>query len=301
LSLPDYEPMLATPWPAPFDDDGWWFEVKWDGYRAIVGNDGGRIRARSRRGLDLLDRFPELRSAPIPEGVVVDAEVIAFDDQGVPSFSLLQSGTPTNLVVFDLLYRDEDLTSRPYEQRRVALEGLALPGPILVPEPTRREGRALFQAVAGKGLEGIVGKRSGSRYQPGRRSPDWRKVAVRHRLRAVVGGYLPGEGSRAATFGSLLVGLNDDQGLRWIGAVGSGFDQRTLGAIHDALRRLERPTSPFSGPVTLPGPKEWVEPSIVIAVEYKEMTRDGRLRAPVFKGVEAADPETVTWAEETPV
>jgi bifunctional non-homologous end joining protein LigD len=300
LSLPDFEPMLATPWPAPFDDDDWWFEVKWDGYRTVMGNDGGRIRARSRRGLDMLDRFPELRSAPIPEGVIVDGEVVAFDDHGVPSFSLLQAGSPTNLVVFDLLYQGEDLTGRPYEDRRDALERLALPSPVLVPESTRGEGTALFEAVAEKGLEGIVGKRSGSRYLPGRRSPDWRKVAVRHQLRAVVGGYLAGDGSRAATFGSLLVGLHDVDGLRWIGAVGSGFDSRALGAISAALRSLERPTSPFSDPVTLPGKKTWVEPSIVITVEYKEWTREGRVRAPVFKGVEVADPESVTWAEEAP-
>lgn len=301
MSLPDYQPMLATPWPEAFDDDGWWFEVKWDGYRAIVGNDSGRIRARSRRGLDLLDRFPELRRLPIPEGVVVDGEVIAFDDEGRPSFQLLQEGRPVNLVVFDVLHRDgRDLTGLGYEDRREVLGSLALPSPVLVPEPTRGEGRALFEAARQKGLEGVVAKKAGSRYRPGKRSPDWRKVPVKQRLRAVVGGWLAGEGARASTFGSLLVGLYDGGDLRWIGAVGSGFDDRTLQAIHAKLKESERPTSPFANPVSLPGKKTWVEPEMAVAVEFKEWTRDDRLRAPVFKGIEIADPGTVTWESERP-
>ncbi len=300
MSLPDYQPMLATPWPAAFDDDGWWFEVKWDGYRVVVANDGGRIRARSRRGLDLLSRFPEVSTLPLPEGVVLDGEVIAFDDDGRPSFSLLQTGAPVNLIVFDVLYRAGDLTGLPYEDRREILETLGLPSPIVVPEPTRGSGLALYEAVRQSGLEGIVAKKAGSKYLPGRRSPDWRKVPVKRRLRAVVGGYLAGEGSRASTFGSLLLGLYDGDELRWIGAAGSGFDGRSLESVHASLRRIERPDSPFSNPVTVPGRKTWVEPEIVVAVEFKEWTRYNRLRAPVFKGVELADPSTVTWEAERP-
>lgn len=292
--------MLATLWPAAFDDDGWWFEVKWDGYRAIVSRDGGRIRARSRRGLDLLGRFPEVAGLPLPEGVVLDGEVIAFDEEGRPSFSLLQTGAPTNLIVFDVLYRGGDLTSLPYEERREVLESLGLPPPIVVPEPTRGSGEALFEAARQSGLEGIVAKKAGSRYQPGRRSPDWRKVPVKHSLRAVVGGYLAGEGSRASTFGSLLLGLYDGDDLRWIGAAGSGFDGRSLESVYSSLRKIERLNSPFANPVTVPGKKTWVEPEMVVAVEFKEWTRDNRLRAPVFKGVEISDPSTATWEEEGP-
>lgn len=300
MSLPDYQPMLATPWPATFDDEGWWFEVKWDGYRVIVGNDGGRIRARSRRGLDLLGRFPEVARLPLPEGVVLDGEVVAFDEDGKPSFSLLQTGAPANLVVFDVLYRDRDLTGLTYEDRKGVLGDLGLPSPILVPEPTRGSGIALFDVAQRSGLEGVVGKKSGSRYHPGRRSHDWRKVAVRHRLRAVVGGYLAGEGSRASTFGSLLLGLHDGDDLAWVGAVGSGFDGRSLESVCKSLQKIVRPDSPFSNPVTVPGKKTWVDPEMVVAVEFKEWTRDNRLRAPVFKGVEIADPSTVTWAVEGP-
>lgn len=303
--------MLATRWPTAFDDDDWWFEVKWDGYRAIVGSANGRVRARSRRGLDLTGPFPELNGLDIPDGVVVDGEVTAFDEQGLPSFSLLQKRTGfggrgtgaavgVNLVVFDVLFRREDLTSFPYEERRSILDDLSLESPIVVPEPTPGNGTGLYEAVQERGMEGVVGKRLGSPYQPGRRSPDWRKVSVRRQVRAVVGGFLLGEGGRARTFGSLLVGLYEPAGLRWIASVGSGFDEGALQAFHEALVQLERPDSPFSNEVIVPGTPKWVEPGIVISVEYKEWTHDAHLRAPVYKGIEIADPETVTWEEEGP-
>jgi bifunctional non-homologous end joining protein LigD len=298
LRLPEYEPMLATSWPAPFDDPDWWFEVKWDGYRAIVGSEQGRVRARSRRGLDLTGRFPELSGLAVPDGVVLDGEIVAFDDDGRPSFSSIQTGVPVNLIVFDVLFHGEDVTALPYEGRRAILEGLDLGPPMVVPEPTREHGVDLFEAVKAQGLEGIVGKRAGSPYLPGRRTPDWRKVAVRHRLRAVVGGYTRGEGSRAHTFGSVLVGVHAEEGLRWIGAVGSGFTEATLAAFTPALRELERDSSPFVNRVVPLGPPVWVEPAIVVSVEYKEWTHDGHLRAPVFKGVDQSDPDTVTWESE---
>lgn len=312
MSLPTYRPMLATPWDKPFDDDGWWFEIKWDGYRGIVGNDGGRIRATSRRGLDLTGAFPELNNLSLPPDVVVDGEVVAFDDDGRPSFSALQTRTgfggkrtgeprPTTYVAYDLLYQGRPLIDLPYEERRARLGALELPLPILDPEPTQGAGVALFDAVQERGIEGIVGKKLGSRYFPGRRSAEWRKVSVRSRVRAVVGGYLPGEGSRASTFGSVLVGLYAEDGLRFIGAVGSGFDEATLKAFKASLVELERPTTPFVNKVVVQrGRPVWVEPGIVVSVEYKEWTHDDHLRAPVFKGVEIADPASVTWAEERP-
>jgi bifunctional non-homologous end joining protein LigD len=305
--------MLAGRRAKPFDDEKWWFEVKWDGYRAVVGSESGVVRARSRRGLDLLGPFPELRSVEIPDGVVVDGEIVAFDDDGVPSFSLLQrrtgfggSGTGAkvgvNLVVFDILFRGVSLTDLPYEERRSLLDDLDLAPPIIVPEPTPGTGVSLFAAVEERGMEGIVAKRLGSRYLPGRRSEDWLKISVRHTLRAVVGGYLPGDGGRASTFGSVLVGLYQPAGLRWIGAVGSGFNETSLRAFNEAMRQIHRPESPFINDVVVPGPSRpvWVEPAIVIDVEYKEWTHDDHLRAPVYKGIELADPETVTWAEEGP-
>lgn len=305
--------MLAGRRAKPFDDESWWFEVKWDGYRAVVGAEGGVVRARSRRGLDLLGPFPELRTVEIPDGVIVDGEIVAFDPDGVPSFSLLQrrtgfGGTGTgakvgvNLVVFDVLFHGSSVVDLAYEERRGLLERLELAPPIIVPEPMQGRGTSLYAAVEERGMEGIVAKKAGSRYLPGRRSDDWLKISVRHTLRAVVGGYLPGDGGRASTFGSLLMGLYEPHGLRWIGAVGSGFNEMSLRAFNDALRQIERDESPFIDPVVVPGPARpvWVEPAIVIEVEYKEWTHDDRLRAPVFKGIDLADPESVTWAAEGP-
>lgn len=313
MSLPTFEPMLATRWKEAFDDDAWWFEVKWDGYRAVVGRDRSGLRARSRSGLDLVNSFPELAGAPIPEGVVVDSEIVAFDEEGRPSFSLLQrrtgfggrpaniQGSAVNLVVFDLLHDGSSLVDLPYEERRHRLERLELPHPVLVPAPTATTGVALYEVVREQGLEGIVGKRLGSRYQPGRRSPDWRKISVRRRLRAVVGGYLPGEGGRSSTFGSVLVGLYRGEELIWIAAVGSGFDEGSLIAFRDALRQIERPESPFANRVEVPQSPVWVEPSIVVNVEYKEWTADKHLRAPVYRGAEVIDPRAITWEDEGPV
>lgn len=305
--------MLASTRLHPFDDSGWWFDVKWDGYRALVGAENGVVRARSRRGLDLLQTFPEIGGLEIPDGVVVDGEIVAFDEDGRPSFSLLQrrtgfggGGSPirvgVNLVVFDVLFHGADVTSLGLEERRDVLRGLDLAPPMIVPEPTPNAGIGLFEAVKLQGLEGIVAKRLGSKYHQGRRSDDWLKIPVRHRLRAVVGGYLPGEGGRSRTFGSILVGVYQSDGLRWIAAVGSGFTDTTLTAFHGALTQIERPTSPFQNEVLAPGgPPVWVEPAIVVSVEYKEWTLDEHLRAPVFKGIEIADPETVTWDEEGPI
>ncbi|MCI0679573.1 MAG: non-homologous end-joining DNA ligase [Actinobacteria bacterium] len=298
MRLPDYRPMLATPWPKPFDDEDWWFEIKWDGYRAIVSSEMGRVRARSRRGLDLLGRFPELAGLEVPDGVVLDGEVVAFDEAGRPSFSALQTGVPVNLVVFDVLFHGAEVTQLSYVERRALLDRLGLAAPMIVPEPTPTHGVGLYEAARAQGLEGVVGKRMGSVYLPGRRSPDWRKISVRRRIRAVIGGYLPGEGSRAATFGSVLVGLNGVDGLRWVGAVGSGFDEGSLVAFNEALRQIVRPTSPFVDKVRVPSTPTWVEPVIVIEVEYKEWTHDHHLRAPVYKGVDDTPAEEVTWESE---
>ena len=309
--LPVFEPMLATRWNDPFDDPGWWFEVKWDGYRAVLSNDGG-VRARSRRGIDLLEPFPELAGLPIPEEVVLDGEIVAFDDIGRPSFDRIQKRTgfgglgtgdrtPVNFVVFDVLYQGDELRiGLPYEERQEILAGLSLPSPLVVSEPTRGSGIALYEAVKAQGIEGIVAKRSGSKYLPGRRSPDWRKVSVKRRMRAVVGGYTEGDRGRSSTFGSLLLGLWDDGELRFIGAVGSGFDDQTLHAIKGSLDQLERKSSPFQPAVRYPGRLHWVEPGIVVNVEFKEWTADRHLRAPVYKGVEIADVSAITWESDGP-
>jgi bifunctional non-homologous end joining protein LigD len=294
-----YEPMLATPWAQPFDDPRWWFEVKWDGYRTIAYCTPERTELRSRRGNDVGSRFPEVAVMRMERSVVLDGEIVAFDDKGVPSFYLLGQ-RPANIVIFDILYLDEDVCGLPIERRRELLEGLTLPAPGVLSQPVLGEGKALYDAVGEKQIEGIVAKKAGSLYYPGRRSPDWRKIVQRQRGRAVVGGYLAGTGGRSPTFGSLLLGLWDREGLKFIGSVGTGFDHTLLTSLTKRLQTMERPSSPFVNPIDVPGHKVYVDPQIVVELEYREWTPYGRLRAPVFKGFSEVSPEQVTWEAEGP-
>ena len=281
---PVYEPMLASPWTRPFSSTEWFFELKWDGFRSIAYLGVGAPIFRSRRGLDLVSRYPELRGVDTGRPAVVDGEIVAMGDDGKPSFFLL-GRTPALFVAFDLLWMDEDLTGLALEERRLRLQALTLTGPVVVNDVVAADGEEFYEAVVAQGLEGMVAKRAGSRYHQGQRSPDWRKIVSRRMTTAVVGGFLGGDGNRIGTFGSLLLGVEKDGGLHFIGSVGSGFDDATLRGITATLRGLARATSPFAGPVDVPGIKSWVEPVLVARVEYREWTPFGRLRAPVFKGL----------------
>ncbi len=309
------EPMLATPWPAPFTDPGWLFEVKWDGVRTILTWDGRSLSLWSRRGRDITATYPELSRFAPRDACVLDGEVVAWDDSGRPSFAALQQrmnlsggaraveaarSNPVTYVVFDVLFDGEDLTHRPIESRRERLAGIDLPPPLVASEVLATDGEALYAAVSEQGLEGIVGKRRGSTYRPGVRSPDWRKVPYLRRARAVVGGYTPGEGGRAETFGSLVLGLRLGEHLRWIGSVGTGFDDAALSAIRHALDEMSIDESPFLPDPDLPVATTWVAPHLVARIEFKEWTPAGRLRAPSFKGFLSDPPEEITWAAEGP-
>ena len=312
MTIPRHSPMLAVPWRDPFSDPGWTFEVKWDGVRVALGWDGATVSARSRNGNDLLAAFPELESFRWPRPGLIDAELVTFDERGVPSFERLQQrlgasglrarelarSIPVSVVAFDVVFDGRPVLDEPLEDRFARLESVE-PGLVVVSERTDRDGDALFEAVQAASLEGMVAKRLGSQYRPGVRSPDWRKVAVADRLRAIVGGFLPGEGGRSATFGSLLLGLNDGDSLRYIGRVGSGFDERTLAAIRTSLDELRSEVCPFAGDVD-PSGATWVEPGMVVRVSFKNWTAAGRLRAPVFDGLDLVDSASVTWEAEGP-
>ncbi len=223
------QPMLATPATAPPDGDDWAFEVKWDGVRALAYCEGGSLRISSRRGEDASHRYPELSGLPEALGgrsVILDGEVVAFDAAGRPSFQTLQrrmglskletirrraQEVPVNFVAFDLLHLDGDsVVSEPYERRRELLAGLELDGDRWrAPAHCIGEGAAFLDAARAQGLEGIVAKRLGCPYRPGRRSADWLKIRARLRQELVIGGYMPGEGGRSGSIGSLLVGYWD--------------------------------------------------------------------------------------------
>lgn len=294
---PVYEPMLATPYPQAFSSDDWWFDLKWDGFRCLTYIDGDRVQLRSRNGNDLGGRFPELRSIRTSEPVVLDGEIVAMGEDGKPSFFLL-GYKPPQLVVFDVLHRERSLIDLPLEERWDHLNGIELSGPITRSQPTPGEGETLFEVVKNSGLEGVVAKRAGSKYLPGRRSPDWRKIVARSQLNAVVGGYLRGT---RGSFGSLLLGLYRGDQLFVAGSAGSGLDNRSISELWPVLQSLERPTSPFAEHADFMGEPVWVEPRLVARIEYREWTPVHRLRAPVFKGIVGdLDPAEVTWEAEAP-
>jgi bifunctional non-homologous end joining protein LigD len=319
------EPMLATPARKLPGDGDWGFELKWDGVRALAFVAGGETRICARRGEDASRRYPELAAigAAHPGELILDGEVVAFGEDGNPSFGRLQrrmgltdegrirqraGDTPVTYVAFDLLWLDgRSLLAEPYEHRRALLADAGFDGPCWqAPGYHRGDGERLLGAVRERGLEGVVAKRLASPYRPGRRSPDWVKVQNRRRQELVIGGFMPGEGGRAGSLGSILVGywdstpeeaaaLDRPQRLVYAGGVGTGFTddrRRELGALLEPLRRE---TSPFeagwdpqvkyAARIRERGPLRWVEPVVVCEVEFLAWTHEDTVRAASFKGL----------------
>jgi len=311
-------PMLARSGELPRDEENWSFEIKWDGVRAIVYSQPGRFRIEGRRLTDMTERYPELRPLNRQLGsrdAVLDGEIVAFDEDGRPSFERLQhrmhltgesrikrraKEIPVVYAIFDVLHLDgRDLLGLPYDERRERLEELGLEGPTWrTPAAHAGEGQALYGASAQQGLEGIVAKRLASPYEPGRRGPNWVKVKNKLRQELVAGGWLPGEGKRESTIGALLVGYFDPEGrFRYAGRAGSGFTERTLRMLEGKLEPLRRKTSPFKGEPKPPRGALWVEPAVVCEVEYTEWTSETILRHPVYKGLVDMDPHDVVLGE----
>ena len=299
----DLRPMLATAGALPPDDPAWAYEVKWDGVRVLAAVQDGRVRLTSRAGNDVTGGYPELRALTdaLAAPVLLDGEVVALSDAGVPDFGRLQSrmhvrapsaalraSTPVTFVVFDLLHLGgSSLLDEDYDSRRGSLDGLGLAGPHWqVPPAFLGEGAAVSQATRTQGMEGVVAKRRDSRYEPGRRSDCWVKVKHVRRASAVVVGWKPGEGGRAGRLGSLLLAVRDGDAFTFAGHVGTGFSAATLAMLGERLALLRRDT-----PVLADVPREharhavWVEPVLVVDVDHTEWTRDGRLRHPSYKGL----------------
>jgi bifunctional non-homologous end joining protein LigD len=309
---PRFEPMLAEGGWAPFDDEAWWFEPKLDGIRCVAELSTGETKLRTRTGRDATEQYPELHMVhELVDQVnaVVDGEIVAFDDAGRPSFEVLQQRmnlagqraiarasktTPVSLVAFDLLWLDgHDTSGLPLEQRRELLELIAEQDHRLqVTAHVAGEGNALATQARELGLEGVMAKRLGSPYVPGRRGPDWRKIKLMNTQDCVVLGWTPGKGGRAGSFGALLVGAIVDGELRWVGQVGSGFTDRMLDDLMKQLEPLVRSDPPFDDP-SLAAVKgaTFVEPELVCEVQYLEMTKSTRkMRAPSFRGMRSDVP-----------
>jgi bifunctional non-homologous end joining protein LigD len=287
-----YYPMLATSSDVLPTGEGWVYEPKWDGYRAIVRVSGGDVRLTSRNGKDLTERFREVaRAASLAirsSDAVLDGEICALDEHGRSRFSLLQEGAGTPvLVLFDLLeLESESLVDEPLSERRKRLERLVGSGGGVLVSPQFDDGPALLAAAREQELEGVVAKREDSVYRPGRRSVEWHKLKLRQTQEVVVAGYTRGQGRRSGGFGALVAGVHDAGELRWAGNVGTGFSDREIDRLLGLLRPLERKDSPFADVPKMPRVRRndivWVEPKLVAEVEFAEWTHEGRLRAPSY-------------------
>lgn len=314
---PEIAPMLASLGSLPKDDAAWAFEFKWDGIRAVIHVDGGRIRIASRNGNDLSGSFPELRALGERLGAhqaVIDGEIVAFDEQGRPRFQMLQprihasdatkakrlsNERPVVYVMFDLLYLDgELLLTRSYTERRRRLEDLGLDtgGSWTISPRFEGPGVDVLQASRDQGLEGILAKRLDSAYLPGKRSSTWLKVKNVLMQEVVIGGFTPGEGSRQGRFGSLLLGIPSETGLVYVGQVGTGFSDAVLHDLGARLESLRSSATPFTTDVPARYAKvaTWTNPALVGEVTFSEWTADGKMRHPSWRGLrDDKDPSEV--------
>jgi len=303
------QPMLATRGDHVPTGDGWVHEVKWDGIRALVDVSGGRARIYTRNENEVAVAYPELRGlGGLAEDLLLDGEIVALGD-GVPSFGALADRmhvrdavkaarlaqtNPVTYLVFDVLRRDgDDLTRRPLAERRELLLGLGISDGFEDGErvawqvpPTYDDGVMLLDAAEAQGLEGIVSKRLSSLYRPGQRSKDWLKFPIRPTGSYVVGGFRHETGSDSR-LGAVLVGAPTSDGLVFRGRVGSGIAGKAGQRLGDLLRPLVTDSSPFNEdlPRLDVAGTVWVEPQVIVDVQYLTLTTDGRLRQPAYRGV----------------
>jgi bifunctional non-homologous end joining protein LigD len=301
-------PRLITPMMAslrralPHDDDRYGWEFKWDGVRAIAYLTDGQVRLLSRTGHDITGSYPELAvlAGRVGTPVIVDGEIIAIRD-GRPDFGLLQSRmhvrhppaslvrqVPVQLYLFDLLHHDgQSLLSVPYTARRERLEELGLDADPVRTTPWYPGGAAdVLAASLAHALEGVIGKPLASAYHPGQRR-DWIKIKNIRHAEVIICGWKPGQGRRADTIGSLLVGVRDGPRLRYAGHVGTGFTQADLADLMGRLSPLRRGDSPFGTAVPAPHARgaHWVQPRLVGEVAFTEWTSEKVLRHPTWRGL----------------
>lgn len=304
--IEDPVPMLATAGtPADLHGSDWLFELKWDGIRALVVADSAKIRLLSRNGIDMSASYPELtdRSCWPPQDFIADGEIIAVGPAGRPDFGVLQgrmkltkpgdvrrarAAIPVRLMLFDLLADDgRDLRRLPLEERRKRLAEFHRPSdcPVELSETLDDRVDHILDSARELGLEGVMAKRTDSRYVSGQRSRSWIKLKIEQTQEVVVGGWRPGKGERADTVGSLLLGIPDGKTLRYVGRVGSGFSMRELKELRQTVDGLARKTSPFDDvPAADAADAHWVSPALVGEVTFGEWTGGGKLRHPVWRG-----------------
>jgi bifunctional non-homologous end joining protein LigD len=285
------KPMLATLVDEPFDAKEWIFEIKWDGYRALaeIQKESAHLYSRSSQSFD--KRYPSLINdlSSIQVKALLDGEIVVLDDKGKPSFQMVQNYQRTQkgtlvYYVFDLLYLDGyDIRQLPLIERKALLKKLVsnfnIPQ-VRFCDHVKKKGKAFFKAALNEGFEGIIGKQAQSPYQQGR-SHDWVKIKTHQRQEAIICGFTPPQGAREK-FGSLLLGVYDQQELVYVGHTGSGFNRQKLKSVYEHLQPLIQDSSPFPSPLKLRTPVTWVKPEVVCEINFAEWTKEGIMRQAIF-------------------
>lgn len=302
----DIAPMLATHGSVEkYSARQWAFEGKWDGYRLLVDADHGTLCLRSRSGRDVTREFPQLQALAADladHHVILDGEVVALDDKGVPSFGEMQNrarATRIEFWAFDILRLDGRwLLRAKYRDRRRILEMLAEGGGLIVPPQLEGDGPEALEHARARKWEGVVAKKWDSTYQPGRRSSAWIKDKIWNTQEVVIGGWRQGEGGRSSGIGALVLGIPGPDGLQFVGRVGTGFTEKDLAHLKKTLAPLHTKESPFATRLPTQDAKgvTFVRPELVGEVRYSERTSDDRLRQPSWRGLRPdKTPDEVTW------
>ena len=298
------KPMLATLVDKPFEQEGWLYEVKWDGYRCLAFLHNGKVHIKSRNNKSLDERFyPVARSLSVLKSdVVLDGEIVVPGENGVSNFGALQNWRSEEdgellYYVFDILWLDQyDLTQLPLDRRQEILKNI-IPekGIVKLSKSFNHSGIEFFESAKKLGLEGIMAKKAASVYVPGARSDDWLKIKAGKRQEMVIGGYTRRDQTPRA-FSSLLAGVFENGKLKYKGKIGTGFSEDLQTAMLRKFKPLIRKNSPFEDTPDVNKRSRfgldqsktvvvWLKPELVCEVNYTEMTQDGLMRHPSFEGM----------------
>ncbi|HEX6915918.1 MAG TPA: DNA ligase D [Chitinophagaceae bacterium] len=296
-------PMMAKLTDKPFDSEDWLFELKWDGYRAVAETGIKPVRFYSRNGLSFASRYPVIYKAlqQIKEKMVLDGEVVLFNEQGKPDFQKLQlysgnSHLALNYYVFDIIsLKGRDLTGLPLTERKEILRKVLPESDVIrYCDHVEAEGNAFFHQIVKQNMEGMIAKRRDSTYHIGKRTADWLKIKHHNTEEVVIAGFTAPRGGRKH-FGALVLGRYEGNELVYAGHTGTGFDDASLKQLHEKLKPLIREKSPFAKRIKTNMPVTWVKPELVCNIKFTELTSDKIFRHPVFQGLRVdKNPKEVT-------